>query len=162
MGYIFKELFIALIFLILVDFLFAQEPLEIKMSSLIYQRYEGTNLVWKLSSQEFWQKKNELFEAKGVYLENLTKGIKIWANKVVYIKGEDKFILQGKVHLITEKEGEVFTEELIFYPKKDLLSAPGKVLIKKEGIQVSGEGLTYSIGEGNFQLQKRAKAQFKL
>ncbi|MFN4131562.1 MAG: LPS export ABC transporter periplasmic protein LptC [Caldimicrobium sp.] len=159
MGYLSKGLFINFL---LINILLAQEPLEIKISSLTYQRYEGSNLVWKLFSENFWQKNKETFEAKGIYLENLPKGLRIWAKEAIYLKGEEKFILRGKVRLITEKEGEVFTEELIFYPKKNLLFAPGQVLIKKEGIQVSGEGLTYSVGEGSFQLHKRAKAQFKL
>ncbi len=141
---------------------FALAPLEIKISSLRYQRYEGQVLAWKIYSQEFQQKNNEIFEAKGVYLENLTKGLRIWAKEAVYYKSEDKFVLKGEVRLLTEREGEVFTEELIFYRKKDLLTAPGKVILKKEGVFVSGEGLIYSLSEGNLQLQKRAKDQFKL
>lgn len=58
--------------------LFAFEISEVKMIGLKYQRFEGPNLIWKLSSQEFIQRSEETFEAKGVYIENIIRGIKIW------------------------------------------------------------------------------------
>ncbi|MFN3505071.1 MAG: LPS export ABC transporter periplasmic protein LptC [Caldimicrobium sp.] len=159
MGSLLKGIFINLF---LISVAFAEISSEVRISSLRYQRYEGSNIIWKLTADEFLQKGEAYFEAKGVYIENLPKGIKMRAKEAEYIKKEDKFILKGSVQVYVENEGEIFTEELIFYPKKDYLSAPGRVLIKKRGVEMSGEGLTYHLSEGKFQLQRRATAQFKL
>lgn len=113
--------------------LFAFEISEVKMIGLKYQRFEGPNLIWKLSSQEFIQRSEETFEAKGVYIENIIRGIKIWANAAQYLKKEGKFILRGKVRLFTEREGEVITEELFFLSQKRSTYSSGPCNNKKKG-----------------------------
>lgn len=158
MGQILRGLFI---FIVLFSALKAYSE-EVKITGLTYQRYEGETLVWKLISQAFSKEGEERFLAQKVYLENLPKGIKIFADSALYLTKEEKFLLKGKVKLITEKEGEVYTEELIFYPKKNFLQAPGQVVIKKDKFEVSGEGLSYDVSQGDFKLHKKAKAQFKL
>ncbi|MFN3406285.1 MAG: LPS export ABC transporter periplasmic protein LptC [Caldimicrobium sp.] len=159
MGNLFKGIFINLFLFSLV---FAEILSQVTITSLRYQRYEGSNIVWKLVAEEFLQKGDAYFEAKGVYIENLPKGLKIRAKEAEYIKKEEKFLLKGTVSVYVEKEGEIFTEELMYYPKRDFLFAPGRVLIKKGGMEISGEGLSYHLSEGKFQLQKKATAQFKL
>lgn len=157
MGKIFARIYFIIIFFLLTE-AFSQ---DVKIKGVNYQRYEGEKLVWKLLSDSYEQK-GDTFFAEKVYLENLPKGLKIYANEAFYLKKEDKFILKGKVKIITEKEGEIYTEELIFYPKKDLLLAQGEVSIVKENLKLSGSGLTYDLTKGDLKLQKRAKAQFKL
>lgn len=135
---------------------------DVKIRGLTYQRYEGETLVWKLISQEFYKEGEERFLAQRVYLENIPKGIKIFADSAQYQVKEEKFLLRGRVRLITEKEGEVYTEELIFFPKKDFLEAPGRVLIRKDRFEITGEGLSYDVSQGDFKLHKKARAQFHL
>jgi len=134
---------------------------EVKIKGVIYQRYEGERLVWKLFSDTFEQKGEE-FKAEKVYLENLPRGLKIYANLSLYQKREDKFYFKGEVRLITEKEGEVYTEELFYYPGKGLLYAPGEVTIVKNTFHLSGSGLTYDLSTGDLKLQRKAQARFKL
>ncbi len=149
------------IFIILVFFLCSIAlSQDIKINGVNYQRYVGETLVWRLLSDSYEQR-GDTFYAKRVYLENLPKGLKIYANEATYLKAEEKFILKGNVKIITEKEGEIYTEELIFYPKRDLLLAQGEVTIVKENLKLSGSGLTYDLAKGDLKLEKRAKAQFK-
>lgn len=140
---------------------FSQEIREIRATSLVYQRYRGESLEWKLHAKELWKKGDEIFKAQGLYLENLPKGLKIFAEEGVYQGREDKFILRGKVRLFVEKEGEVFAEELFFYPKRDLIEIPGAVQIRKGDLEIRGEGLTYQINQGELKVHRRAKAQFR-
>lgn len=151
----------ARIFIIIILFLFSEAfSQEVKIKGVNYQRYEGERLVWKLLSDSYEQK-GDTFIAKKVYLENLPKGLRIYADEAFYLKAEEKFILKGNVKILTEKEGEIYTEELIFYPKRNLLLAQGEVTIVKENLKLSGSGLTYDLAKGDLKLQKRAKAQFK-
>lgn len=157
MGKVFTGIFI------FIAFFFSSKALsqEIRIKGVNYQKYEGEKLIWKLISDTFEQR-GETFFAERVYLENLPKGLKIYAKEALYLKREEKFILRGDVKIITEKEGEIYTDELIFYPKRDLLLAPGEVTIIKGNLRLSGKGLTYDLARGDLKLQKRARAQFKL
>ncbi|PMP61849.1 MAG: hypothetical protein C0197_05275, partial [Caldimicrobium thiodismutans] len=107
MGKIFKGIFI-LITLFLSPWALSQET---KIRGVNYQKYESEKLIWKLVSDTYEQK-DDTFIAQNVYLENLPKGLRIYAKEALYLKREEKFILKGKVKLITEKEGEIYTEEL--------------------------------------------------
>ena len=88
--------------------------------------------------------------------------MEIWADKGFYNKKEDRFLLQSNVHLITSKYGEVYTEELIFFPKKDLILTDKEVLVIKKGFRVKGKGLIYDVNTGNFQVKEKAKVQMKI
>jgi len=156
MGKIFKGIFI-LIILFLSPWALSQET---KIRGVNYQKYEGEKLIWKLIADTYEQK-DDTFFAQNVYLENLPKGLRIYAKEALYLKKEEKFILKGEVKLITETEGEIYTKELIFYPKKDLLLAPGEVTIIKGDLKLVGTGLTFDVAKGDLKLQKRSKAQFK-
>lgn len=161
MGKLFRGIFVFIALLQATSPLYGQPVKEIRATHLTYQRYLGETLSWKLKTEEFLKKGEDYFEAKNIYLENIPKGIKISAERGRYLLREDKFILTGRVRLYTEKEGEVYTEELYFFPKRDLIEAPGEVLIKKGSIEVKGEGLTYQVSLGDFKLHKRARAQFR-
>ncbi|MCS7150076.1 MAG: LPS export ABC transporter periplasmic protein LptC [Caldimicrobium sp.] len=162
MGKLLAVLYISVILSLTTQGLCAKDVIEIRATGLTYQRYIGPNLSWKLFASEFIKKGEEYFEAKKLYIENISKGIKINAEKGHYSVKEKRFLLKGQIKLQTEKEGEVQTEELHFYPEKDLIEAPGIVVIRKGTMEISGEGLTYRLSMGDFKLHRRAKAQFKL
>lgn len=140
---------------------FSQEIREVRANSIIYQRYQGETLQWKLEARELLKKEETFFHIKGLYLENLSKGLRIFADEGIYSGQEDRFILRGKVKLYAEREGEVYTEELFFYPKKDLIEIPGKVQVRKGDLEIKGEGLTYNINQGELKIHRRAKAQIR-
>jgi len=133
---------------------------EVKIKGLIYQRYEGETLVWKLYS-DYFEERDEEFKATKVYLENLPKGLKIFADFASYSKRENKFYLKGRVKILTENQGEIYTEELYYFPKSSLLQAPGEVTIIKNSIHLSGRELIYDLAKEELKLQKRAQARFK-
>ncbi len=112
--------------------------------------------------KEFLQKENGDFEGKNIYLINKEKGLEIWANKGFYKKGEDKFVLQDNVYLITSEFGEVYTQEIIFYPKKNLIITDKEVTLVKKGLTIRGKGLIYEIGTGNFKVKEKAKVRWKI
>ncbi|MCS7199739.1 MAG: LPS export ABC transporter periplasmic protein LptC [Caldimicrobium sp.] len=161
MGKLSSGFLIFIIILLYSQNLLSQSIREVRAIQLTYQRYMGAQLSWKLFASEFLKKGEEFFEAKNLYLENVSKGIRISAHLGQYSARDKKFLLKGKIQLRTEKEGEVFTEELYFYPERDLIEAPGVVIIKKGAMEIIGEGLTYQVSAGDFKLHKRARAQFK-
>lgn len=139
----------------------SQSIREVRAIQLTYQRYKGAQLSWKLFASELLKKGEEFFEAKNLHLENFSKGIKISAYLGQYSAKDKRFLLKGKIQLKIEKEGEVLTDELYFYPEKDLIEAPGVVIIKKGVMEIIGEGLTYEVSTKALKLHKRARAQFK-
>lgn len=154
-------LLIPLIVVLLAPCGFGQDIREVRASDVVYQRYLGETLQWKLRAKELVKKGEDFFQVKELYLENLPRGLKIFADEGVYSGAEDKFVLKGKVRLIAEREGEVYAEELFFYPKRDLIEIPGSVRVKKGDLEIRGEGLTYQISQGELRVHRRAQAQFR-
>ena len=130
--------------------------------NLEYALYKKNKLIWSFKIKKFIQKENGNFEGKTIYIINKEKGLEIWADKGFYNKKEDKFLLQSNVHLITSKYGEVYTEELIFFPKKDLILTDKEVLVIKKDLKVKGKGLIYDVNTGNFRVKEKAKVQMKI
>ena len=130
--------------------------------NLEYVLYKKNKLIWSFKIKKFIQKENGNFEGKTIYIINKEKGLEIWADKGFYNKREDKFLLQSNVHLITSKYGEVYTEELIFFPKKDLILTNKEVLVIKKDLKVKGKGLIYDVNTGNFRVKEKAKVQMKI
>jgi len=130
--------------------------------NLEYALYKKNKLIWSFKIKKFIQKENDNFEGKTIYIINKEKGLEIWADKGFYNKREDKFLLQSNVHLITSKYGEVYTEELIFFPKKDLILTDKEVLVIKKDLKVKGKGLIYDVNTGNFRVKEKAKVQMKI
>ncbi len=155
------KLFRILYFFIILFIPFKTLADEVRIIGVIYQFYEGERLIWKMKAQEFI-KDEEKFLGKKLYLENLSKGLKIVADEGIYWVKEEKFVFKGMVQVFTEREGDIFTDLLFFYPKKDLLLAPNSVLVKKGNIEIVGEDLSYDLSKEEFKLKSRSKAQFKL
>ncbi len=130
--------------------------------NLVYALYKKEKLVWKLKVKEFVQEENGNFKGKDIYIINKQKGLKIWAEDGIYKKDEDKLLLKNNVHLITSEYGEVITQELVFYPKKNLITTNKEVLLIKKGLKIKGVGLIYNIETGNFQVKEKAKVKLKL
>jgi len=150
--------------IILFFFLLSSYSFSFKVIShnLEYAFYKKNKLIWSFKIKDFIQKENGDFEGKGVYITNKEKGLKIWADRGFYKKNEDKFLLRKNVHLITSQYGEVYTEELLFFPEKNLILTDKEVLIIKEGFRIKGKGLIYEVDTGNFRVKEKAKVKLKL
>lgn len=159
MGRIIKLLFSIVIILFLYPLSFS---FQIISHELEYAFYKKNQLVWSFRMKEFIQKETGDFEGKNIYLINKEKGLEIWANKGFYKKEEDKFILQDNVHLLTSEYGEVYTQEIIFYPRKNLIFTDKEIIVVKKGLTIRGKGLIYEIGTGNFKVKEKAKVQWKI
>uniref|UniRef100_A0A7V6CEM4 LPS export ABC transporter periplasmic protein LptC n=1 Tax=Thermodesulfobacterium geofontis TaxID=1295609 RepID=A0A7V6CEM4_9BACT len=160
MGNFIKLLFSIIIFIFLS--FYCAFPFQIVSHELEYALYKKNQLIWSFKTKEFFQKETGDFEGKDIYLINKEKGLKIWANKGFYQKWEDKFILQDNVHLVTSEYGEVYTQKLIFYPKKNLIFTDEEVILIKKGLTVKGKGLIYEIETGNFKVEGKAKVKWKI
>jgi LPS export ABC transporter protein LptC len=160
MGNFIKLLFIIIIF-IFIPF-YNTYPFQIVSHDFEYALYKNNQLVWSFKIKEFFQKETGDFEGKNIYLINKEKGLEIWANKGFYQKEEDKFILQENVHLVTLSYGEVYTQKLIFYPKKNLIFTDEEVILIKKGLTIRGKGLTYDIETGNFKVEGKTKVKWKI
>ncbi len=130
--------------------------------NLVYALYKKEKLVWSFKIKEFIQKENGDFKGKEVYIINKQKGFEIWAKNGIYKKAKNKFLFKNNVRLITSKYGEVLTQELIFYPKKNLIFTDKEVIVIKKGLKIKGVGLIYNIETGNFQVKEKAKVKLKL
>jgi LPS export ABC transporter protein LptC len=160
MGRTFKLLFSLIIF----NFLFYSFsfPFKIISHDLKYAFYKRERLIWSFKIRDFVQEENGNFKGKGIYIINKEKGLEIWADKGFYKKREDKFLLENNVRLITSEYGEVITQELIFYPKKNLIFTDKEVLVIKKDIKIKGVGLIYDVETGNFKVKEKAKVKLKL
>ncbi len=127
-----------------------------------YAFYKKEKLVWKFKTSVFKERSDNVCEAIKIIIINLQKDLKIIADKGFYNKKEDKFLLIGKVHLFTQKFGEVFTDKLIYFPKQGLIITDKKVLVKKKGLIAKGKGLIYKIDTGDFQIKEKPRIKFSL
>ena len=160
MGRTIKLLFgIIFCFFIIVSLSFSFEVIS---HNLEYFLYKKEKLLWSFKIKEFIQKDEFSFEGKEVYVTSKNKGLKIKAKRAFYNKKEDKFIFKNNVYLITPKHEEIETQELIFFPKKDLIITDKDVMVKKEDLIIKGKGLIYNTETENFQVKEKAKVQLKL
>jgi LPS export ABC transporter protein LptC len=104
---------------------------------------------------------------KGIYLEfyNETgeRTSTLRANHAYYFKSEDKWRARGKVEVInTEKNEQLNTEELFWFPAKENISTESFVTIRLQNEVLYGEGLeakqdmsTYTIlnPQGEFEIK---------
>ncbi|AIH03912.1 MAG: Uncharacterized protein XD42_0022 [Thermodesulfobacterium sp. 37_54] len=126
---------------------------------LEYSFYSKEGLLWKLKASFFKRDKEGTFWAEGLTLISPSKGINVSSQRGYYYPKEDKMVFQGNVKLVTENYGEVYTEELIFFPKKNYLFTEKEVLVKQKGMLIRGKGMTYHIKDGIFQVHGRAQFQ---
>ncbi|QER41986.1 LPS export ABC transporter periplasmic protein LptC [Thermodesulfobacterium sp. TA1] len=138
------------------------QDFSIVAKDLEYSFYGKEGFLWKLKASFFKRDKEGSFLAEGLNVVSPTKGINISSKRGYYYPKEDKMVFQGNVKLITNDHGEVYTEELIFFPKKNYLFTEREVLVKKKGMMVKGQGMTYQIDQGNFKVQGRAQFQMSL
>jgi len=150
--------------IVFLNFLLFSHSLSFKVASqnLEYALYKGEKLVWSFKINNFIQEDNGNFKGEGIYILNKEKGVEIWADKGFYIKNEDKFLLKANVRLVTSEYGEIITDELTFYPKKNLILTDKEVLLIKKGFKIKGIGLIYNIDTGNFKITEKAQVNLKL
>uniref|UniRef100_A0A7V4N2U2 LPS export ABC transporter periplasmic protein LptC n=1 Tax=Thermodesulfobacterium geofontis TaxID=1295609 RepID=A0A7V4N2U2_9BACT len=160
MGKFIKLLFSIIIFIF--QFFYYAFSFQIVSHEFEYALYKKNQLIWSFKIKNFFQKETGDFEGKNIYLINKEKGLEIWANKGFYQKEENKFILQENVHLVTSSYGEVYTQKLIFYPKKNLIFTDEEVILIKKGLIIRGKGLIYEIETGNFKVERKAKVKWKI
>lgn len=124
-----------------------------------YSLYNGETLSWKLKASFFIQTSDGSFEAENVKIVNPSKGITLTSKRATYLNNEEKLIFREKVLLVTSEFGEVYTDELIYFPKKNLILSNSDVLVKKRDLQVKGKGLVYQIDTQNFEVKGRAQVK---
>ncbi len=135
---------------------------SVKVQDLNYRRFEGSALSLQLKASYFEKQPDESFTAKNLELASPKKGINVKSKLGFYDKKKELFHFQGGVELKTDKHGDVYTEELFYSVKDGVLRAPGRVLIKKEGITLEGSELYYNLTTGEFRLKGNVKAKFSL
>jgi LPS export ABC transporter protein LptC len=105
---------------------------------------------------------------KGIYLEFYEEGGKLSstlrANHAYYFKSENKWRARGKVEVVNkEKNEQLNTEELFWFPVKEEISTESFVTIRMESEVLYGEGLqakqdmsSYTImkPQGEFQIDE--------
>lgn len=81
------------------------------------------------------------------------------SNGARMVNNPPRVILQGDV--VLEKKGviEIRTENLVFDQRKNLLRAPGKVVVKTPRAIHSGDSLTYFLAEERLNLERPFFAQ---
>ncbi len=138
------------------------QSFKVFAQDLTYSFYKNGKLFWSFKASYFIQYSEHFFKARNIYIENIPKTLKIKGNIGIYDKTKEEFIISGNVSLITPKVGELYTEELIFSPEKNLIVTDKEVLVKKEGMIIKGEGMIYNINTGNLKIKKKAKIKFQL
>ncbi len=136
--------------------------MSLKVQDFTYRRYEGSELVLKLKSAYFEKREDESFSAKDLELFSPKRGIAIKAKHGFYNKNKDLFHFQGNVELKTDKHGDIYTEELFYDIKEEVLRAPARVIIKKDKISAEGSDLYYNLKSGEFRLKGSVRAKFSL
>lgn len=127
------------------------EKMKVKMRApLLYE--------FKNNDREFPKGLNlEFYDVNG----NLSSTLR--ADHAYYFKSEDKWRAQGKVKVVNiEKNEELTTEELFWFPTKENISTEKFVTIRKQKEVIFGEGLkakqdmsTYEITDphGSFSME---------
>lgn len=124
-----------------------------------YFLYNEETLSWKLKASLFIQTSDDSFEAENIEIVNPLRGITLTSKKATYLRNEEKIIFKEKVLLVTSEFGEVYTDELIYFPKKNLILSNSDVLVKKRDLQIRGKGLVYQIDTQNFEVKGRAQVK---
>lgn len=158
-SFIIFELTIALILILGEGRVSSSKSFKVISEHLEYSLYYGESLSWKLKASLFIQTLDGSFEAEDIKIINPSKGITLISKKAVYLSNEEKLIFKDKVLLITSEFGEVYTDELIYFPKKNLILSNSDVLVKKRDFQVRGKGLVYQIDTQNFEVKGRAQVR---
>lgn len=164
MGRNFSKFFIIFFSFFFISFGFSQEVnFKIKTEDLEYNFFKLSknkiSLVWRLKAKELIQKNEFFIEVTDFTLINQEKNLQIKGYKGFYFAKEKKFVFKHKIELKTSQYGEVFTEELIFYPEQNLIISEQEVILKKSGAFIKGKGLVYNIETGNFQIKEKTQAQ---
>jgi LPS export ABC transporter protein LptC len=112
--------------------LFYTENLHVKVKMKAPLLYE-----FKTGDREF---------PKGIYLEFYDEAGKLsstlQANHAYYFKSENKWRARGKVEVVNkEKNEQLNTEELFWFPVKEEISTESFVTIRTQGEVLYGEGL---------------------
>lgn len=134
---------------------------KVVSENLEYAFYKEETLNWKLKASFFTQTSDGSFEAENIKLISPLKGITLSSKKANYIKPEEKIIFKKEVVLVTSEFGEVYTDELVYFPQKNLILSNSEVLVKKKGLEVRGKGLVYQIDSGNFEVKGRAQIKMR-
>lgn len=124
-----------------------------------YFLYNEETLSWKLKASLFIQTSDDSFAAENIEIVNPLRGITLTSKKATYLRNEEKIIFKEKVLLVTSEFGEVYTDELIYFPKKNLILSNSDVLVKKRDLQIRGKGLVYQIDTQNFEVKGRAQVK---
>jgi len=135
---------------------------SVKIQDFNYRRFEGSALSLQIKASYFEKQPDESFSAKNLELVSPKKGINIKSKLGFYEKKKELFHFRGTVELKTDKHGDIFTEELFYSVKEGVLRAPGRVLIKKDGMLLEGSELYYNLTTGEFSLKGKVKAKFSL
>ncbi len=151
--------FLLLVAFFLPAFLFAA---QIEATNIEYSLYKKERLEWTFRAKYFSQENPEFFYGESVLITNPYKGLKIKGDRAFYYKKEDKFVIKGRVKLFTRKKGELFTSELIFFPKKNLVIGYRKVILKQKGAILKGRGFVYRLDRHELKLKSRTKAIFSM
>ena len=133
---------------------------QIEATDIEYTLYKGKRLEWKLKAKYFSKENENVFYGRDVLITNPYKGLKISGKQAFYYQREDKFVIEGKVHLYTKNKGELFTSKLVFYPKKDLVLGNKEVILKQKNLIMRGRGFVYYLNKQKLKLKSKTRAVF--
>ncbi len=135
---------------------------QIEATNIEYSLYKKERLEWTFKAEYFSKKRPDLFYGEKVFITNPYKGLKIKGEKAFYYQKEDKFVIKGRVRLFTKEKGELFTSELVFFPRKNLVIGPREVILRQKGVVMKGRGFIYRLDSHELKLKSKTKAIFSM
>ncbi|NPA40209.1 MAG: LPS export ABC transporter periplasmic protein LptC [Thermodesulfobacteria bacterium] len=127
-----------------------------------YFLYDESKLIWVFKAKVFFQKNQFTFEGKDVIIESPEKNILISGKTATFDERRNIFKVFGNATFVTPSVGKILTSELTFYPDQGIVETEKEVVVKKKGMVIKGEGMTYYVKTGEFKLKKKAKIKFEL
>jgi LPS export ABC transporter protein LptC len=133
---------------------------DLAFEGIRYTRNIGEKIQWILNANTA-----QLYEDKNIMnLERIkikfspTGGghVTVTADSGVYRIDNDEMLLNGDVKIHSEDDSILFSESMHFSQKKRLIWTNDKVLIKKDGLEMEGEGLEYDLQKSKLTVKRQA------